>query len=457
MAKMLSRLRRLILARVRTMADRHRAIEREELARIFGHMVAVRVVALPLAMALVGWVAWVEPSSWRRTVLVAALAFLPVFFLTEWFRYRAHGMTRGAIAANLGVAVVAQLAISFGSGGVESPFLIVAVPLGMVTSVLFRPPLQLLVPLVQVTAVWIMAWLNVSGAIADFNLASFGGGARVGQDLSHVWAHATALSWVLVISQFLGRTFRKTFESILRRQLAAQQEALREHREQAEELTALSAEIAHELKNPLASVKGLAGLLGQHLPDGKGAERLGVLRREVDRMQSILDEFLNFSRPLVPLALGDTDVASLSREVAALHEGMARERSVRLTVEGDQVSARCDPRKVKQVLINLVQNALDASAPGEEVHISAERTEGGGALVRVLDRGSGVDPGLGDSVFSPGVTTKANGSGLGLTIARSLARQHGGDLLLRARSGGGTEALLLLPPLAPRADPGRAA
>ncbi len=174
-------------------------------------------------------------------------------------------------------------------------------------------------------------------------------------------------------------------------------------------------------------------------------------------MQSILDEFLNFSRPLVPLALGDTDVAGLCREVAALHEGMARDRAVHLVVEGTGVSTRCDPRKVKQVLINLVQNALDASGPGSEVRVVAERTEAGGALVRVLDRGTGVDPNLGERVFAPGVTTKSNGSGLGLTIARSLARQHGGDLLLRSRTGGGTEALLLLPATPSRVDPGRAA
>ena len=109
------------------------------------------------------------------------------------------------------------------------------------------------------------------------------------------------------------------------------------------------------------------------------------------------------------------------------------------------------------MLINLVQNALDASGPGMEVRIAAERNEAGGALVRVLDRGGGVDPTLGERVFAPGVTTKSNGSGLGLTIARSLARQHGGDLLLRSRTGGGTEALLLLPPVPSRADPGRAA
>jgi signal transduction histidine kinase len=173
-------------------------------------------------------------------------------------------------------------------------------------------------------------------------------------------------------------------------------------------------------------------------------------------MQGILDEFLNFSRPLVPLALGETDVGELVHEVAALHEGMARERGVELEVDAPAVRVRCDPRKVKQVLINLVQNALDASPRGAAVELHALGATGGGARVRVLDRGRGLDPALGDAVFSPGVTSKPSGSGLGLTIARSLARQHGGDLSLAPRPGGGTVAELVLPDRPAERD-GRAA
>jgi two-component system, NtrC family, sensor histidine kinase HydH len=440
------------------MPNVQKAIEREELSRVFGYMVAIRAVAVPLLVLAMGWVLWIEPTPWHRAVLGVAVVAIPIFIVVELVRYRRGGLSRSAIPVNLLAAAAGQLAVAFASGGVQSPFMVVAIPLGILVAVTIKPPLVLVVPLVQVAAVWAMAAVAVHGLVPDFNLDAFGGGSRVGPGSAHVWAMAVMLTFVLVISQLVGRALRKTFESILRRKLAAQQESLREHRERAEELTALSAEIAHELKNPLASVKGLSGLLSQHLPDGKGAERLAVLRREVDRMQSILDEFLNFSRPLVPLALGECDVAALCREVAALHEGMARERAVTLSLEGAAVTARCDPRKVKQVLINLVQNALDASPAGGEVRVVAEPGEGGGgALVRVLDRGRGVDPMLGESIFRPGITTKANGSGLGLTIARSLARQHGGDLLLRARTGGGTEALLVLPAVPAESDPGRAA
>jgi signal transduction histidine kinase len=145
--------------------------------------------------------------------------------------------------------------------------------------------------------------------------------------------------------------------------------------------------------------------------------------------------------------------------VAALHEGLARDRGAALEVRAGTVLARCDPRKVKQILINLVQNALDAAADGRapEVEVLAEPLPAGGARVRVLDRGRGLDPALGAALFSPGATTKPHGSGLGLPIARALARQHGGDLTLAPREGGGTVAELVLPGGAPGEGGGRAA
>jgi signal transduction histidine kinase len=177
---------------------------------------------------------------------------------------------------------------------------------------------------------------------------------------------------------------------------------------------------------------------------GKSGERLAVLRREVDRMQGILEEFLNFSRPLVPVATEKVDIDALCREVAALHEGMAHERGISIKVRGAGATALCDPRKIEQILLNLVQNALEASPTGATVEIESSH-DSDCVRVRVLDRGPGVAAELAARVFAPGLTSKAQGSGLGLTIARALARQHGGDLEIGAREGGGCVAVLRLP------------
>jgi signal transduction histidine kinase len=423
----------------------HREIQQEELSRLFGRLAGARILAIPPFLAIALWLAWIETAAWRRLLVSAVVGAILAFFVAEFVRWRRRGLGPGTTTRNLAAAIVAVSLISFGTGGLASPFIYVGAVLGLISGIFVPWPANGLLALFQTAAAWAFAAVAGAGAIPDFNLVSFGGGAALPVPGAWSVAHATVLTVVYAFGTGAGLAVRWSFDRMVLRTAAAQEESLRAHAGRAEELTALSAEIAHELKNPLASVKGLAALLAQNLPDGKGAERLGVLRREVDRMQSVLDEFLNFSRPLVPLALGDSDVGALCRDVAALHEGMARERAVEIAVRADPVPVRCDPRKAKQVLINLLQNALDASPPGAAVEIEAERLDDGGARVRVLDRGRGVEPGLGAEVFSPGVTTKPGGSGLGLTIARALARQHGGDVSLAPRPGGGTAAEVHLP------------
>jgi len=415
-------------------------IQRQELSRLFGHMVGARLVFVPAMIALGAWAAFLDPSPGRRALLLAIIGGLFAFSLVEAIRFRRHGIGRHSVALNLGAGAVGQILIALASGGLQSPFLLVAIPLAVVFGIFIPPPLLFAFAGFQVSAILGMAILARGDLVAAVHLAAWGPPDAA----ARAWTLAGTLAVLVVAGTAAGRAVRMAFDGMVRKALRAQQESLRAHGERAEELSALSAEIAHELKNPLASVKGLAGLLARDLAGGKAGERLAVLRREVDRMQGILDEFLNYSRPLVPLALGRVDLLALSREVAALHEGMAQERSIRLEVAGEAAS-RCDPRKVRQVLINLVQNALDASPAGAAVEIEVAADGDGGARLAVLDRGPGLDPSLGLRVFEPGVTTKPRGSGIGLTVARALARQHGGDVSISSRPGGGCAAVLRLP------------
>jgi len=419
-------------------------IQRDALSRLFGRMVGLRLFALPLAVALALFVAVSEPAFWRSLLVASLVLSAFAFFVAEALRHRQAGLTPRAVPLNLVAVLLIQLLLAFATGALESPVTYAFVPLATMVGIFATPRAHLGIVAVQIGGVMALLAVELCGLVPDLNPSAFGGGARAGHSDVHLVTTAVVLSVLMALASRAGRGVRRAFDAMLSRALSAQEESLRAHAERTEELTALSAEIAHELKNPLASVKGLSALLAEQVPSGKAAERLAVLRREVDRMQGILGEFLNFSRPLVPLEAGRVDLARLALEVGQLHEGMAHERAVRLEVRATPAVARCDARKVKQVLMNLVQNALDASPGGAAVEVEVHSADGE-VTVRVLDRGSGIEKALLDRAFEAGVTTKPRGSGLGLTIARALARQHGGEVELKARPGGGCEADLRLP------------
>ncbi|MEQ1568510.1 MAG: HAMP domain-containing sensor histidine kinase, partial [Myxococcota bacterium] len=319
------------------------------------------------------------------------------------------------------------------SGGLYSPLLPILPPMTLQVALVFGRSVPLgLVLAGQLVALWVYAGLELSG----FSLRIPALGASAHGDR---WALITAafLTVFLAVGATAGAKARGLVAGLVRSTIAAHDRERVLHAEQARELVTLSGEIAHELKNPLASIKGLSALLARDLT-GKDAERLAVLRAEVDRMHETLDEFLDFSRPVVPLTLAPVDLAALSAEVVAVCEGVAAGRGVRLSTRGEgEVVA--DRRKLRQVLVNLLQNAIEAAPARSEVEVVVAASE-----VEVLDRGPGVAQDVREVVFEPGVTTRPRGSGLGLTIARALVAQHGGELGLEPRPGGGTRARVRL-------------
>lgn len=419
----------------------HQQIAREEQARLFRSVASGRVLGIPLLAAFLLTLAWFEPIAWRKFTLLGMAGLLPTFFWVELRRYKAVGFELHTIARNLILSALGQLSVAAATGGILSPVIYGVIPIAGVVATLMHPRQRLLVAAGQIVTVFAFATLAVLG-VTGFD-AILLTSVPVELPASFYFFHASLLSLVTLavgsISNLLSGAFSKTF----RRATHAQEELLQSHAARVKELTTLAAEIAHELKNPLASIKGLSALLVHNVTDDGGGERLRVLRREIDRMQGVLEEFLNFSRPLVPLSLSEVDVCNVSAEVLSLHEGLARQKNVRLGLEGVVAMARSDPNKVKQVLINLVQNAIDASPDGGRVDVVVEH-QADSIAVRVLDEGTGIDGELGD-VFAPGISSKSGGSGIGLTIARALARQHGGDLTLTAGGLRGTVAELRLP------------
>lgn len=385
-----------------------------------------------------------EGSGWRRWVLGGALAAIAGPAVWHVRRLRRVGLSRRGVATLVPLPITVLTVTVLVSGGIDSPLFMVFAVVCVFLAVFLELRLAVAVGGLAVSLVVGLSVLAAHGAPASMLPEAFGGGPGLTSNVMLLAFRAAvygfAISWGVVVGTMLRGAYREAIEHAL----SARDEVLRLHADSARTLTTLSAEIAHELKNPLASVKGLSQLLARDAT-GKDQERLVVLRREVDRMQEILESFLTYSRPLLPLAAEEVVLGDVARHVLALHEGVARERQVTLALDEERpVSVRADARKLTQVLVNLVQNALDASVEGGAVELVV-RPDGGGARVEVRDRGPGVPEGERERVFDAGVTTKATGHGLGLTVARAIARQHGGELALSGRVGGGAVAVLTLP------------
>lgn len=213
----------------------------------------------------------------------------------------------------------------------------------------------------------------------------------------------------------------------------------------------LAAGLAHEIRNPLN-----AALLQLHLL-GRGVARLEesakeglagrvhIVEGELKRLEHLLSDFLELARPR-PLAREPIDLGELIADVLAFQEPAAQAQGVTLTrLTEARVVAVGDRERLKQVLFNLVANALEATEHGE-VRVVCERAEDGErARIRVTDSGRGIPRATLARIFEPFFTTKEAGTGLGLSIVRQIVQRLDGDVDVRSAEGTGTEVVITLP------------
>ena len=209
--------------------------------------------------------------------------------------------------------------------------------------------------------------------------------------------------------------------------------------------------IAHEIRNPLGGMELFSGLLeeGLHeLPDDAiGApvkaelvEQARRVKKELRYLTGVVNDFLAFARDTPPNR-EDVDVVPLLHDVQSL---CARDGAAAVVVAGGDVGVfALDRNRIKQALLNLVENALAATPSSGTVTLSARR-EGSALVIAVVDTGRGIDAATQKKLFTPFFTTKEKGSGLGLALVRRLARDHGGDAKLTSVVGEGTRVELLL-------------
>jgi two-component system sensor histidine kinase HydH len=217
----------------------------------------------------------------------------------------------------------------------------------------------------------------------------------------------------------------------------------------AERLSAigqLSAGLAHEIRNPLASISGAAAILArsQNL-DQRNTRCLEIIGSECERLNGLLTNFLNFARPRPP-RLQTIQLEPVLNNVLELASHGVRGKAVHFEkqVKPGLQPVECDPEQLEQVLLNLMINAIEASPEGGTVTLSAGADEDRIAI-GVVDRGHGVAPAHIDRLFDPFFTTKEHGTGLGLPVAHQIVRQMGGSLLAQANPDQGMTFSVVLP------------
>jgi signal transduction histidine kinase len=232
-----------------------------------------------------------------------------------------------------------------------------------------------------------------------------------------------------------------------------QSEVLRERQEKLASLGVLAAGVAHEIRNPLTAIKAVLFIQQKRFPRASlDYSDSKIVEREILRLEQIVNDFLSFARP------GDFKPRPINadaqlREVAALLAPQLALRGVQLLLpEASSLPVYADPQKIKQVLINLIQNAGEAITDQGVIKLRAEtaRRRLGPKVVDVVvieieDNGKGIPPEVQKRLFDPFYTTKDTGTGLGLSIAARIVQSHGGILEYQSTPGVGTTFGVILP------------
>lgn len=215
-------------------------------------------------------------------------------------------------------------------------------------------------------------------------------------------------------------------------------------RKELARLGEMGAVMAHEIRNPLAGIKGFAQLI-ELAPDIEQARRhAGKIVTQSLRMETLVNDLLTYARS-DQAERAAADLSLLVRECALLVHVEAREQGVIMQIDPVQpVMAQISADRVTQMLLNLLKNALQAMPEGGQLRIGLQR-HGRNARIAVADTGTGIPPEQLPHIFEPFWTSKAKGTGLGLALCRKVAEEHSGMLTVQSTPGGGTEFTFTLP------------
>ena len=210
-----------------------------------------------------------------------------------------------------------------------------------------------------------------------------------------------------------------------------------------ESLGEMAASLAHEIRNPLTSIRGYAQYMKAELDD-RDMEELDIILYEVDRLNNMLNRFLTFARPKLP-ELKETDMNQLLRYAMSLAEQNMPE-NIAFKTDFDEIpKVMLDKEMFEALLLNLMLNAIQAMPDGGEIRLIT-RYDRKRSMVRVMvqDNGVGISPDISDKIFDPFFTTKAEGTGMGLAIAARTVEAHGGAMEVESIEGEMTRFTIMM-------------
>jgi two-component system, NtrC family, nitrogen regulation sensor histidine kinase GlnL len=210
----------------------------------------------------------------------------------------------------------------------------------------------------------------------------------------------------------------------------------------------MTAQIAHEIKNPLGSIRFAAELLKRQRPtiQTDALSTIQVIERSVDHLATICAELSEFARPK-KLNRSETNLNKLLEDLLPMVADRLTSRQIQIArlYDSDIPAGYYDVTELKKLFLNLIINAVEASEPGGGIELRTRFNGDQDVLIDIVDRGSGMDPETQKRLFEPFYTTKEKGTGLGMAIAKQIAELHSGDLTVVSKAGAGTTATVRLP------------
>jgi signal transduction histidine kinase len=368
----------------------------------------------------------------RAALGLAFGATISAFFFEAWWLGR-RPLTERWLLCSLALTLGALGGGALLSGGLTSPFLplmFAPVVVGFAAFARTRPSWCLLGEALVLISV--LGWSGPLGAFPELPI-------KAGRGM--LWISATASLALLAVGVIGLVEAHARIAAELDRLRA---DMLHEAERRAFSIEHLGAQVAHEVRNPLAAARGLVQLVERHLESERDKRRLAVVVTEIDRALSVLQDYLSFARPLSDLKLAAVPLLALLEDISGVIEARAHEKHVTVLVSGENVEILADRQRLRDAVLNLALNAITASPRGGKLELSVARAH---ARVRltIADDGPGISAELQRRLGRAFVSATEGGTGLGVMLAESVTRQHGGELRFESVPGQGARALLDLP------------